>query len=606
MKKMNGAKKYLRGTLCVTAAVVLFGAAGCQMGEVIGPEIDKNKTQIYVSAYDGGNGTDWLQDLADEWNEGNATYQVIINPEKSNTANIISNIKSGAETATSPSIYFTGEPGYQELIYGGYLENLEELLDAEVDGAGNGTVREKTGSSAEQFEEWKHAASKNGEGLYMLPFSDNMGLMVFDFDSFLEKGFLNDAANTDVVKSALREQGVEFEERSGKLYVADYTGTDPYFNYEKGDRILSAGKDGKYGTYDDGQPVNEIEFRRMINRITDYHSKSRAFIWTSEYSTYVDMVCAAAMTQYMGIEESDTYYNMDGPITVDGVTKNVTMTNGYEVYGNDGFRRAIEFMYEYFTPSNYVFGQSQNGAISHTEAQSYFLYGYKAEQENQEFAHILVDGEWYEKESRSVFNAMEKDGRGWGQREYRILFLPEFAGQKGIDGKGNGSVVTVLNNGAIIVPKQKDAAKLAAIKDFLLYTLRDTSLQYFTVKTGAMTAYRYELTETQYEQLTPFGKNCYQIHRDTENVYLSRFSFKYQTNLLTVSSKQIAGTTFPIRIKGAQQSSVIRAFKTAKEVAPDDPVGAMVAGAKLYYSLEDWASILYAAQQNGFYTPPAI
>ena len=593
-------KKIINSLYIIMMVFILLIATSCSsfFGERVGVEIDKNKTQIFVSAYDGGNGTEWLEQLANEWNEGNDKYQVIINPGKISTANIIGTIKSGADSATTPSIYYTGEPGFQELVYGNYLENLEDMLTLKLDGEEGGTLREKMCTSESHYDEWKVAASQDGEGMYMLPFSDNFGLMVFDYQNFVDNNFLLYAdSSSNQVKTELDNQGIGYQIEGNRLTVEDFTGDYKYFNYDIGDEILTCGKDGIYGSYDDGQPQTLNEFRTLINKIVSSNNGSKAFMWTSIYSGYVDMITNAVMCQYIGLEENDTYFNYNGSITVDGTPKNITVENGYEVYGNDGFRKGIEFLDEFFNNRNYCFSQSTDGSISHTEAQSYFILGYKLKQENQEFGNILVDGEWFEKEAAAAFKSVEIDGRGMGQRDYRILFLPNFEGQKGIDGNGNGSVVSVLNNGSIIVPKQKDSDKLEAIKDFIGYTLKDTSLQAFTVNTGAFSAYRYDITDEQYNMLTPYGQNCYQIHKDTQNVYFSRFKFRLQTNLLKISSPKM-GSSLPVRIGGAQVVSTIAAFK---RTTSNDPVTEIVNGSKNYYSTSTWQEILAAARSNGFY-----
>lgn len=579
------------------SAVICISATAC-FGEQSGPVIDKNKTQIYVSAYDGGNGTDWLDVIAEKWSANNDKYQVVPVPEKVATATIISTIRSGVNTETTPSVYIAGEPGYQELIYGGYLEDLSDVVSRKADGEDKGTILQKMGHNDEFYEEWKRVASKNGSGLYMLPYTDNFGLMVFNFDSFLENGwmFYPDADDASV-KAALTEQGVEFHKEGKRLIVDGYTGDYKYFNYEEGDVILTCGKDGIYGSYDDGQPQTEAEFKTLIDKITTSNSNSRAFVWTSMYSDYVDMVVDSYMYQYMGKEEYDTFYTFDGTITVDGQPKKITLENGKEVYGNDGFKKAVKFLNDYYVPVKNSYSQSLDGMISHTEAQSYFLMADLLKNEGQEHGNILIDGEWFENEAKATFNSLESSGKGWGKQEFRMLLLPKIDGQKGIDGNGNGSVVSVLNNGSIIVPKQEDAGKLSAIKDFLTYLLSDENLQLFTLSSGASPAYRFDLSDEQFDKLTPFAKNCYVMYHDAENIVLSRFQMKAQTSAVRLSSTRASTSTYPIRLEGAPSESVIKAFKLAKT----DSVNKIVNGAKSYYSNEIWAEIVASVKASGIY-----
>lgn len=590
-------KTNIRGVIASTMALtILFGMTACNVGggEVVGPQINTSKTQIYVSGYNGGNGVVWLEKTAAEWNEKNDKYELIIVPNKDSSA-ITNEIMTGS-SAQKFSIYFSGTSAFQPLIYGNYLEDLTDLLDEEVDGAGEGTVEDKIGVDENYYDTWKIMASKNGEGMYMLPLADNFGLMIFDFDAFLEKGFMISAdGNDSEVLSALSAQGVSYEKEGGALYLKEeYEGTTKYFNYEVGDKILSCGKDGVYGTYDDGQPVTEAEFDTLINKIKLDGSNSKAFLWTSKYPTYTDMIVNSAMVQYIGVEGEQTYYRYDGPIAINGQTETIHLETGYKVFANDGLKKGVEFAQKYLNNTTTAYSKSLTGDISHTDAQSYLLYSYQAEAENLEYAHILVDGEWFENEARPSFKEIERDGRGFGKREYRVLFLPNFEGQKGIDGQGNGSVVSCLNNGAIIVPKEQDTDKLNAIKDFILYFLKDENLQRYTVESGSMAAYRYELTDEQYESLTPFSKTCLQIRMDTKNVYLSRFAMLHGSDYLELSSS-LMGEVFPYRSEnGWAAPSVIRALKyqTVEQVCT---------GLAETYSSEIWAQMIAAAKSQGFY-----
>ena len=604
MKKVFG--KFV--ALFIVGVMCAFTGSAC-MGKSVGPEVDSNRTQIYVSAYEGGNGVEWLKDFANEWESTSPyaeDYQIMVNGNKTGQSDIVSTIKSQAQTATTPSIYISGQANYSELIYLGLLENLEDILEMEVDGAGNGTIGDKMGTDDAFIDEWKETASDNGEGMYLLPQADNFGLMVFDYAYFLDNDFLFYADPDDsATLAALTEQGIETEKIGKRLVLKSYTGNYKYFNYEEGDFILTCGKDGVYGSYDDGQPQTEQEFAEMLQLIKDSANKSKPFIWTSQYSDYVDLVTNAAMVQFLGIEEANTFFDFEGPITIDGNVENITIDTGYKVYGNDGLKVAYKFLDDYFNkPENY-YSQIYQSDISHTTAQSYFLYAHKQKAEGKEFANILVDGEWFENEAAATFKSMENEGRGMGDREYRILFLPEFEGQKGIDGNGNGSVVSVMNNGSIFVPKQSDAEKLKAIKDFIAFILKDSSLQHYTVTCGAMLAYDYELTDEQYAQLTPFGRICYQIHKDTDNVYLSRYAHKNFSSPLGLVSDSFSHQHFPASLtSGASAPSIIRGLHEAKSMESSTGKSAwelVYEGSKNYYSTAKWAEIVAAARAEGFY-----
>jgi cell division transport system permease protein len=82
---------------------------------------------------------------------------------------------------------------------------------------------------------------------------------------------------------------------------------------------------------------------------------------------------------------------------------------------------------------------------------------------------MLVEGLWWENEAKTMLAevARENASRGYGQVNYRYMLLPAIEGQKGIDGKGNGTVFTVSDTGGIVVVKQEDAKKLQPMLEVL-------------------------------------------------------------------------------------------------------------------------------------------
>ena len=111
---------------------------------------DPNKTQIFVSVFDGGYGTEWIKKAAKEFNEGLDDYEVIIQPSKSEEGNILSTFQSGYPSAAvtvkkhaapaKPSvtednkINFTAEAGvtYELYYMGEYQGTIEPGDDISV------------------------------------------------------------------------------------------------------------------------------------------------------------------------------------------------------------------------------------------------------------------------------------------------------------------------------------------------------------------------------------------------------------------------------------------------------------------------------------------
>ena len=166
---------------------------------------------------------------------------------------------------------------------------------------------EKIGDKLTNKENWLKLASKNGSGCYLLPYCDSIGGLVFDYGDFVEKGWLNFAdGNDSSVTAALDVQGIVYENNGGKLVYK----SGGSVNYSSGDRILSAGKDGKYGTYDDGQPQTIAEWDQMLGKIKST-ANCYPFIWPNKFENYTGMVQNAVFAQLAGVESAENYLRYD-------------------------------------------------------------------------------------------------------------------------------------------------------------------------------------------------------------------------------------------------------------------------------------------------------
>ena len=67
-------KFFIKGLALVSAVVLSLGIAGC--GGMRG--IDSSKTQLYVGLYDGGWGSDWLDDAKARFEAEYQDYQIVI------------------------------------------------------------------------------------------------------------------------------------------------------------------------------------------------------------------------------------------------------------------------------------------------------------------------------------------------------------------------------------------------------------------------------------------------------------------------------------------------------------------------------------------------
>ena len=596
--------------LLALSFVVSMTACGKQVGSGSGL-----KPTITINVYNGGNGTQWIENMAKIYNEINkdsTEFEIVIYPEQTSTMNIIENIVN--KRVGNIDAYYVSETGYKQLIHRDALEDLSDILTKKVDGTSK-TIGDKIGanggSRADYYNSWKNYASKSGEGLYMLPYGDSYVGYVFDYDTFVDNNWLFKAENNDTVKGALTAQGITFEvdALTEELIFKGYTGT-ALINYVDGDVIMAAGKDGKYGTYDDGQPVNIAEWDAMINRIKGT-SNSVPFIWASKVHGYTDSIVTAIIAQYSGENAYQSIYSFNSngqEITLyDGSKVVITPENGYKAYSIDGFKKAVEFLSTYMTGIN-VHELTRTTDLNHKgtpSAQEKFINGFFGDAGNPQAA-MLVEGAWWENEARTNFNALSNGNhadRGYGKRDYRFMLIPALEGQKGIDGEGNGSFLSVQSSGGIIIPKMEDKAKLQELKDFIAYTLSDENLRKFTRDTGVIQPLDYELTSSDRAAMTPFARNNWDVYHDSENIKLIRPLADLNTNPMKFALSSSAGfaslNLLPIKVDGQESSAIygLLRVKDGKTMTVQEVVESMAN----YYNSTTWSTLLSTVKAQGFF-----
>lgn len=535
--------------LCLISCVSL---AACNK------KIDTQYTIVIEPFSGSGFGYQWIKDLANEWSQQNGTYKIIV--KENSTALSGTQLDQIASNNTNTDVYFGAEPSYSSGFYKGYFEDLSDLLAVSPDNNGV-TIQDKI----IDFETWQKVAGKlsydsttdsfNTSGCYMLPYSVTMVGMVYDHDLWVEKNYVNFAENNAEVKAQLAAQGITYQVSGKRLVFVSSTGTT---NYSQGDYILTAGKDGKYGTYDDGQPQTMDEFVTLLNRIVAANGKG--FIYSS-MQEYASSLTLSYLVQYAGLNAYSALstFNSNGNeiALADGTSAAIDWTNGYLAYSMNGIADAVKFTNDYFGPSskycargNYV-----------SDAQDKFINGGLG---NSIYNAMIVEGNWFEFEAAESLKSAGKQqaGKGYGQVDYRYLLMPDIDGQKGIDGNGHGSVFAAPETGAITVRKQQYPEKLAAIKDFLAYTLTDKALSETTAKTGLIRGYKYSLTDAQLANMTPFQRTSYQIYQDTANVKV----LTYATDRLTTPFAYAANGFYDGILPVGTTASVVDALRNGQSV----------------------------------------
>ena len=480
---MNNTKRKL--AILLTLSTLMTSLVGC--GSIssgsgnsdLEQVVDKTKTQITFNVFNGGYGYAWAVNAAKEWNETNDKYQVIVTPSKDEWYVFESNFQAGT-CQYDIILNVPSESAYAQ----GYIEDLSDILNSQAKGE-TVALKDKvlTQDDIDYF--------TYNNATFALPFFVGWSGFVYDHDIFKSKGFLIG--------------------QDGELI------TSP-------NATLSVGRDGKPGTYDDGQPVNMTQYNKMVSAIKA--SGMYTYLWSGKFSYYTEPLFWSLFYDYIGKENTDIFNNLSGtyknPKTGESIL--ISKDNGYEVYGMEGYQQSLQFIYDYLGDPLYYHPQSAKPSTSHTDAQKVFVYGNAFDgQTADKQAAFLYEGVWWENESRANFNSLS--GRGYadyefGVRDYRMM-VPPMLDENGVYDK---IPLVAFDTLAVTVKKQKDADQLAAIKDFLSYLYTNEVLRDVAVSTGGQIPIDCDLTNEDFNSMTKFARNMNQMMLD-ENTYT--FSLKY-------------------------------------------------------------------------------
>ena len=484
-------KKFI--VFCLTAVMMLV-AVGCGADDA---GIDKTKTQLYVSNYNGGYGTEWLKQVKDRFETeyagtsfeaGKTGVQIIIHADKDG---YYGKGLFDRMSTTSDEVFFSEGITFNDYVSKGYMLDISDVVTGEnSDGK---TIESKM--SVEQ-----KSALQIGDKYYCVPHYAAFTGINYDIDLFNNKSL--------------------YYAKDGAPSEAGYTGVVEYTDLE-GDR--SAGPDGEYGTYDDGLPATYGEFFALCGYMKNTLGIT-PFCWTGQYhATYSRWILAALAADYEGKEQMRLNYDFNGTaknlvrvsgsnIVPDANPTTIQNSNGYEMYRSAGRYYALKF-FENILDNRYYESTSMGNSSSAISAQSTYL---RSRSENKSIA-MLLEGIWWENEATPTFNEMaEVISEDWAMsnRRFGMMPLPKVSADK------IGEKPTLLDNNDsyAFIRKNIDSSKVELAKLFLKYCNTDASLQEFTTVVGLPKALNYDMGSNVTWKST-YSKNVWDLYKSADKVY---------------------------------------------------------------------------------------
>ena len=512
-------KKHLTRLLALLlGAVSAFSFAGClpveeEKDEVV---IDVHKTQLYVGLVPSGYGNSWLKQEFARFEEAYADYEFEPGTGKKGVQCILDDVSYGNQIDQSLpgaryKIVMTQDVNYNDLVSRNLIYNLNDIIDApftDADSQGNeitSTIRGKFLSSDSERD-----YTING-GVYALPFVSGEDGISYDRDLFLEKGLFflaSDPDNDDY------HAYYELEEGTGeKIYLlGGKTGSG---------EVLSMGRDGVAGTYDDGLPATYEQFYYLMNAIIDLGMTP--ITWSGKYlNEYGRQLLSTIWANNEGAEQMKLNYTFNGVandlIDIDengNITERgpvtITQENGYLLTHQKGKYQALDFfdnVLEILKRDEKGYNMATKNTVDHLMAQDNFLRSVVRSQNNSsQYKRIAMfhDGAYWENEATSTFNAM---GEGYGKKDRKIGWMPApHPTEEGAGGtifSGAGTSMIMVNANIAQTPELLDV-----VKKFLQFMHTRQSLVEFMQMTSMTRPMQFEMTEEEISVMSYYGQCLY-------------------------------------------------------------------------------------------------
>ncbi len=504
--------KRLLSTVLATSVILgcLVGTA-CGKGGVGGDsgteKVDTEKTQLLVSHFNGGFGDAWIREMKKQFEEkyasvsfedGKTGVQVMITDHKNTATN-----KNFDISADDAYVFFNENVPYKNFADMNKLMDISDVVKGAFDI-----------NSVAGYENVPDIEDKNIIG----KFTD------------IQKSALNLGTETAEEYYAIPH----YEGYYGFSYDAELFNKKGYYMYANGtfgaksnDSGLSTGPDGKTGTYDDGLPNTYKDFFNLCRVIAT--DGNVPMIFSGEYQFYITNAINALIADYNGYNNESLYYSFNGKTDLyvtgfdkDGVPvlgeKEITNANGYDVFRQAGYYYGFSFLHELINGNKggYLYGDCFTDGFSHTSAQnSYIMSG----RNSQPDIAMLADGIWWQNEAAGTFKQMETGFENASRHERNFKFMP--FPKATADKVGKGTTLLESQNSYIMLRKNMPEKYVPLAKLFVQFCNTTESMQMFTLLSDTPRALRYEMKDTQLEQLTPFGKSVFEMKSasDTKIVY---------------------------------------------------------------------------------------
>lgn len=460
------------------ATVMLLGVfAGCGT-EQLDTVVDETKAIITVATWDGGLGSQWLEDAAKKFEEKYADATHFQEGKVGVDVQIVASRSfDGSSMAFTPlthDIYFVEAIDYYGMINNEQFADMTKVMTTPLTAYGeSGTIAEKLDPALDSY-----LTSADGK-YYAVPFYESFYSFAYDLDLWDAKSF---------------------------YFAADGGWTDA-----SGD--LAAGPDGETGTYDDGMPATYADFDKLIVRIRD--AGIIPFVTCANGQDYVANLMYEYLAHYEGKEQMLLNYSFDGvatdliDVSADGTVTQlgeteITDDNGYMLQKQAGRYAVLQFV------EDILLSSEENHKIidTHTNAQKAFVRGGIA---NDTTIAMLIDGSWWENEAKVSLSELESGG--YERHNYAVMPMPHATADK----IGQKPTWLAMSDSYGFIASSCDNLPLA--EEFMMFLHTDENLSAFSGEVNMTRALNYEITEADLARMSTYAKSILELKENSDVIY---------------------------------------------------------------------------------------
>ncbi len=506
-------KKLICAGLALLLSLGVF--AGCE-GHVSDEQepIDETKTTLRVATFEGGVGDEWLQNAADRFEAlyADVKFEPDTAPEKTGVqVTVTENRRFNGESMLDSlknepyDVFFTETVNYYDHVHRGNFADITDIVkDKTLEEFGEeGTILSKTDPT---FADYLEVDDK----YYGLPFYEGIYGIMYDKDVFLEEGLY------------FLHSGSLEGDKADTLQFAAPTDADDEAAVEALQATLSAGPDGKRGTYDDGLPATYAQFADLVEKIRlgtsvipfSYGGSVREYPMRAMMTFWADAEGFDQMRLNFELEgkATDLVSRINGDGTVQTYEKEISSADAYELRKQAGQYYALHFL------RDIVLGDAGNYEVNgntHLQAQSNFIKGNLDPNKFDVYA-MHFDGSWWENEAAAAFETTEQENGPSAARENRNFgFMP--IPKPTADKVGTG--VTLLSQANSLAFIRATTEQMELAKLFLQFLHTDKELSAFTACTSMTRPYTYEIEEEDEAKMSEYAKSLYAIRTDAKVIH---------------------------------------------------------------------------------------